>query len=303
MIELVWLLDPNGMFEKDWIEYLFKDIPHSQYTDDHEDVRYRCPVFILNASMPYESYLLEYAEERTPFGVIHLSDETLVDTCNYLDLDMCVFAIRNYHHPLHSQHSKMITVGLGYKTGFHDPTNPQSLSVRSRDPWFHWCFIGAVHHQARHDAITTFLPIKPYILSVHTAGFNAHHLTIQQYKNTMLLSKFALCPIGQGNLDTFRVYEALEAGCVPVVLSKTIEQPYSPSYWHALFMLPSSSDIPFVMGNTWTECYQMMETLLQDPVKYYDLQAKMTQFWDSHKESWKQSIQAAVTQLKNACSL
>ena len=304
MIELVWLLNPDKMFEKDWIEYLFKDIPHSHYTDENEEVQYRSPIFIFNASVPYESYLLEYSEERTPFGVIHLSDETLGNTCNYLDLEMCNFAIRNYHHPIYSQHPKMITIGLGYKAGFNvsesDANNNPPISLRSRDPWFHWCFVGAVHHQARHDAIVTFLSVKPYILSVYANGFNTPNLTIQQYKNTMILSKFALCPIGQGNLDTFRFYEALESGCVPIVLSRTEEQPYYPSYWHHLFS--QSEKLPFVMGDTWEECYKIMEELLKDPIKYYGLQSKMTQFWENQKQSWIQRIQSAVVNLTNACS-
>lgn len=302
MIELVWLVPPDGMFEHDWIEYMFRDIPHTSYWNDQGETLYTCPVFIFNASVRYESYLNEFSEERIPFGVIHLSDETLGNTCKYLDSPMCSFAIRNYHHPVYSQHPKVITIGLGYKSGFVTLDAGASLNVRSQNPWFHWCFIGAVHHQERQDAIRAFLPWKPYLLKLSTSGFNSENLTIQEYKQTMILSKFALCPIGQGNIDTFRIYEAMEAGCIPVVISRTTEQPYQPSYWHALFMVPPSFEIPFIIGDTWDQCIESMEVLLQNPIKYYDLQQKMTQFWENSKTVWKNRIEQAVTGLKDACS-
>jgi hypothetical protein len=174
--------------------------------------------------------------------------------------------------------------------------------MRSQNPWFHWCFLGAVHHKARQDAIKTFLSSKPYLLKVSSGGFNSDNLSIEEYKQTMVLSKFAICPIGQGNLDTFRFYEAMEAGCVPIVLNRTAEQPYRPSYWHAVFMLPPEYDIPIVMDDTWEECLQSMESLMQNPVKYYDLHTKMTQFWENQKGLWKQRIGEAVNVLKSVCS-
>ena len=307
MLELVWLVDREAMFEKDWIAYLFQDIPHKHHLHDEEENRYSCPVFVFNASISYESFLAEFQEERVPYGVIHLSDETLGNTCHYLEDSNCIFAIRNYHHPIYSKHPKVITVGLGYKSGFVPPssTPPPStpVPVRSQNPWFHWCFVGAVHHQARQEAIRSFLSCKPYLLQLSNGGFNSTTLSLEEYKQTMVLSKFAICPIGQGNMDTFRLYEAMEAGCVPVVLSRTAEQPYHPSYWHAVFMLPSDYDIPFVLCDTWQECLQRMEGLMQNPATYYDLQTKMTEFWDHQKVRWKQRIGEATKALMSACSL
>lgn len=46
-----------------------------------------------------------------------------------------------------------------------------------------------------------------------------------------------LCPVGHYNLDTFRVYEALEAGAVPVVLSTSQDQDYG--YFEGLFGVTS----------------------------------------------------------------
>lgn len=296
MIELVWLVNPDGMFERDWIEYLFRDVPHVTIRDQ-EDTRYESPIFIFNISCDYEQYLLEFQDERIPYGVIHLSDETLQNTCNYLESPSCLFAIRNYHHPILYKNPKVITIGLGYKYGFTD--NP---SIRSSTPWFHWCFIGALHNQERRDAVTSFLQLKPYLLKMSNGGFNSESLTTAEYKQTMILSKFALCPIGQGNLDTFRFYEAMESGCVPVVLNRTEKQQYYPSYWHHLFGVPESFEIPVVMGASWQECMTIVEELLQDPRKYVELHTKMTTFWELQKDQWKLQIEQLSKQLITACS-
>jgi hypothetical protein len=301
MIQLIWFVDPAGMFETDWLNDMFADIQHEHIiAADIDDIQENltAPIFIFNASIPYEKFLCEFDEERVPFGVIHLSDETLGNTCDYLELSSCVFAIRNYHHPLYSLHPKVLTIGLGYKSGYKSIT-PQK---RSKDPWFHWCFVGAVHHVSRRESILAFQNVKPGFISLSSGGFNSKNLTLEQYKNVMVISKFALCPLGQGNLDTFRLYEAMEAGCVPIVLASTSQQPYVPSYWHFLFGLPASFEIPFIIGTDWNECVQKVETLLQNPYMYYELQTKMIRFWEGIKTHWRNRINNLVSSKLISCS-
>ena len=51
-----------------------------------------------------------------------------------------------------------------------------------------------------------------------TEGFNsADALPIGAYRALLDDSVLVPCPGGWSNLDTFRVYEALEAGCIPIV--------------------------------------------------------------------------------------
>ncbi len=54
-------------------------------------------------------------------------------------------------------------------------------------------------------------------------------LNASDYAAVMRRSVFCPSPQGFWNADSFRVYEALEAGCIPVVLRRTQAQPFD--YW------------------------------------------------------------------------
>lgn len=295
-MKLVWLFDPSTCFERAWIHELLGHLAYDEVVCPDHDSIYENACLVVNHSFDYENYLQIYEDERIDYGVIHLSDETLGDTCNYLDHVSCKFAFRNYHHPIHSSHPKVTTFGLGYKSGFERVLCDQE---GSHEPWFHWCFAGAIHNQERKVAVETFELLQPYLLFDTGNLFNTGGLDLSKYRMLFHLSKFALCPIGQCNIDTFRFYECLEAHCIPVVLVETDDQPYAKqwgygSYWEAMF--PGWEDsFPWIQGETWDECLYKAQEILHDPVRYHNLRVKASSFWMYWKKRW-------ATLLQDACS-
>ena len=63
--------------------------------------------------------------------------------------------------------------------------------------------------------------------------------------------RFALCPEGDRHLDTFRLYESLQAGCIPVLVDKRSM---------ALSMLGSTP--PFPLFSSWPEALNWVQGLL-----------------------------------------
>lgn len=116
---------------------------------------------------------------------------------------------------------------------------------------------------------------------------------IHQYRAILEHSKFAVCPIGQCNLDTFRFYEALESGTVPVVIGNTPEQRLDEmgksSYWHAMF--PGESDaFPWVQGDTWDECADIVKNVLNDPQRFLEMRKRCRNFWNRWKKKWSRQM-------------
>lgn len=81
-----------------------------------------------------------------------------------------------------------------------------------------------------------------------------------EYLRCMASAKVAPCPAGSYSPDTFRVYEALEAGCVPVVDRWAPRTPDERDYWQTLFHV----EPPFPILDAWSEFDAVCDEILGD---------------------------------------
>jgi hypothetical protein len=298
---ILWLCrDPEGAFETDWIHELAGGDPlkpAAPVPADHAQL-YPNACFVFNHTVDYEAYFLLYEAAGMEFVCIHLSDETLADSSDYLNLRACRRVFRNYYHPIHSHHPKVTTFGLGYKAGFQRAVPALPDTHRQ---WYHWCFAGAVHHEHRAAALRAFEDVRPFLCAPTDAQFHSPQgLDTASYRALFAYSKFALCPVGQGNLDTFRFYEALEAGCVPVVVESSEAQPYD--YWERMF--PHEQDpLPIVKAATWGACAEQVRELLRSPNDYVALRTRAIAFWHRWKKEWGRQLQEASNFLSSITQL
>jgi hypothetical protein len=288
-MKLVWLVPGKQLFEYDWIHELFpsnlEDVQSSP--SDPNAYSYEDPIYVFNHSIDYETF---FASCDTPYAAVHLSDETLGDTAEFYKSPLCRFIVRTYIHPLHSNNPKVVTIGLGYRSRFTE-------YIKDKSRYYHWNFAGNIHDQHRNKAVQMFTSLIPYQLHTTQEGFNSSsNLPLSTYVEWMCSSKFTLCPVGQGNLDSFRVYEACEAGSIPIVLGNTAAQNYHPhSYWKYMFPI-WFGEIPFVIGNTMEECLKKVQHILQDPSILEQYQQKLGLFWKNAKTHWKQTIKYHLSQ-------
>jgi len=100
-------------------------------------------------------------------------------------------------------------------------------------------------------------------------GANAANLVNSTaYKNVLLRSTFTLCPVGQ-NPESFRIFEAIEAGSIPVLCmdSEYWEHPCRHAY------LPFVKyNAPFVFLQHWHELPQTLGDLESNPSKVATMQ-------------------------------
>ena len=117
-----------------------------------------------------------------------------------------------------------------------------------------------------------------------TSGFNAKDgLDIKDYVEALESSKFALCPAGQDSMDSFRLYEALEAGTVPVTLTNSNQFKVYPSYWHGVFR--GVQEMPFVMHETWEQCLEEVKNMADE--EYERKRTACQMLWNEYKNIWK----------------
>jgi hypothetical protein len=80
-------------------------------------------------------------------------------------------------------------------------------------------------------------------------------LSREEYIHEMTNSIFVPCPDGV-NPETFRFYEALEAGCIPLIV-KTEK--------NADWFKWVSDYVPLIANDTWDDALRIMYTLLSNP--------------------------------------
>lgn len=98
-------------------------------------------------------------------------------------------------------------------------------------------------HQRRHECFAALDSTNVRCFPSH--GFT-QGLSKEDYAQGMVMARTAPCPSGPESPDSFRVYEALEAGAIPIVDTITPKHTH-PGYWTYLWGQPP----PFPEVNDW----------------------------------------------------
>jgi hypothetical protein len=293
-INIVWLDVNLDKWEQDWLLYLLENQYDKFFvTNRFNDLPVDKPtVVVANHAINYRRYLDELRQNNKKYGVVLLSDENLYERMEYLHDPNCVFVARNYFNPEYLKHPKVFTFGLGYKKNFIAKKDSPTFNERG----LVWSFAGSFHDDFRKNAVQKFKHLEPN--KTHSvSGFNAADgLGTEEYVAMLEDSKFALCPRGQVNNDCFRLYEALEAGSIPVALSFAEHMQVRPSYWHAVFY--GESNMPFVVADSWEEAAEKVKGIIEQN-RGQEVQAQCQEFWTRWKLNWKAMFEDKIKFLKS----
>jgi hypothetical protein len=121
----------------------------------------------------------------------------------------------------------------------------------------------------------------------------------REYLQKMAETKVAPCPSGPCTPDTFRLAEALEAGCIPVVNTKPImnNEETKPDYPEGFFELVLSNDIPFPVLKSWREFDDLYPHLLADWPRNAN---RISAWWMNLKRNMAYWMRDDIAELENA---
>lgn len=110
----------------------------------------------------------------------------------------------------------------------------------------------------------------------------------QTYSNVLDESVFTLCPSGH-NPETFRIFEACEAGSIPIVdfssYANSCENPWSP------FL---KSQAPFIWLENWDDIVNVLLVLRSDPERVLAMQKEVITWYAKFMKSSMKTIEEAV---------
>ena len=280
------VIDFSNVYERDWLFSLFGDIKTVQvdFVDDSTPVPTDVPIVILQRPhvLTTTRLLKQWSDAGAKFKILHLSDELvdprLRDPLIAYTFPGCVSILRTYvrdDFPPEAD-SKIQVIPLGYRWT-PIPGNVTPLHRTPQTPFreLHWSFYGT-NWNGRSEQMKPLLDSKMIRSCQFNSGWNdPSGVPRDAYLYGMLNSIFVPCPTGM-NPETFRMYEALECGCIPIVL-KTQQN----EAWFTWV----SGHIPLLNIRTWDEAVRMMITLLSKPDTLEIYRGQILKAWVTWKDA------------------
>jgi GR25 family glycosyltransferase involved in LPS biosynthesis len=285
-------LDFSSLYEGNWLCNLFgiKTVCTEKF-DESTPPPTDCPVVIMMRPFTADisKILWNWSKMGVQFKLLHLSDELsaseLSDPLEVYSFPGCKSVLRTYirnDFPQGSE-SKIQIIPIGYHwTTLRDKENPLTDTPASPFREFHWSFYGTNWNGRE-------INMKPLLEAKLISTYNFYsdwkdpdNLSETQYKNILLQSVFVPCPDGM-NPDTFRVYEALEAGCIPLIVHTEAND-----VWFRWI----SNYIPLLDIKSWDNAVRNMIQLLSKPEMLEIYRTQILKGWIAWSAKLKMQTQA-----------
>ena len=286
-LTLVWQIPLDRCWEMDWLRSLLSPLNVSEIVDGRHQEFHDGSIIVDNhLTTSTRAYYFEMLRRGHRFALVHLSDEKYID--DYGAYSLANVVIRSYWCRLHASDLRVLTIPLGLMNGF-------KVAARkpARERRYNWSFAGNIEKSSRRAMIHTLGTIGgghvhgadssgPWLLK-GTAN-PTPPLAVADYAQLMSETVFAPCPAGWENLDSFRVCEALEAGCIPIV-------EYRPSYDYFRHLF---GDHPMITVGDWSEAPAAIAELQADPGALERRRLACETWWQEHKRATALRVQDAI---------
>lgn len=219
--------DLKYSWERDWLKNdLFADTEDVTYSWKHinsiDDVADAAAdakiIFIIN-----KQTLHKIDSFKRDFMLIHLSDEYLNDYLCMYKSPYCKHVFRNYlleNDDDDTPRDNVTYIPLGYKQGMFATTSAEECKLNT-DRKYTWSFVGAANKSNRMNVLKNLYARVDNCFNHIISGWNsANSINADKYSIILKDTWIVPCLRGNINVDTFRLIEALECGCIPIVVKK-----------------------------------------------------------------------------------
>ena len=253
-----------------WINEILKKVEYT-IIEDETYLEKRDTLIIIDSAIDKKAEL--YTKLNlicSKIFLFHLGDE--FGTYNVSPVyNNCTYIWRSFCSNKYFKNIKVKCIPLGYKSGV--------LNKRNKNRKYKWSFVGTPHKSSRHDLLFQFSDIKPFFCH-KTQKFDKKIISTDEMSDVLSSTEFVPCPTGFHHPDSYRLYEALECGCIPIV-----ENVYD--YYDRLF-----PDNPFIKINKWAEAKYILKGWNNDQIKQKKEECKI--WWNEYKDKLQNFIKDKI---------
>jgi GR25 family glycosyltransferase involved in LPS biosynthesis len=214
------------------------------------------------------------------FKILHLSDEFGSDPIHMYSWPEVKGVMRFYQRADLPADPKIMVIPLGYHWQFRGNRDAPHLSTPNlpfRDNM--WSFAGT-DWKGRSRDMAILQAIQPHYLKWFAEWRDPAQLKDEEYISLMLNTKFVPCPRGQ-NVETYRFYEALECGCVPLF----VDIPENEA-WLKTF----NNEIPFLKLQGWEHAAGIMDYFSKNVEQMEQYRMAILISWAKYKAGLKERV-------------
>jgi len=260
-----------GLYHKDysdkWIYEILNKIEF-EVIQSEKDLESEDILIIVDSSVENKEELYTKLELIcSKMFLIHLGDESGVYDSSLI-YNKFNYVLRAFCSSRYFNNKKVSCLPIGYKSG----TLFKKEIVERK---YKWAFLGTPHKSSRHDLLFQFSDIEPSFFH-KTKKFNEKIIDVSEMSGILTSTEFIPCPNGFVHPETYRLYEALECGCIPIV-----ENAYK--YYDRLF--PNN---PFIKIDRWIEAKPVIREWGDDQIKQKREECRT--WWSQHKNQLQKFI-------------
>jgi len=285
-------LKNDTLYEANWLQDLFDKVVFSiesvSATDplEGDDI---IAVVIKNKWAEQIAWLSRLRSRGKPFKILHLSDEFLNDPISFYAWPEVKTVFRFYDRPdiTPDLRSKILILPLGYHQKFKGGcTNPMQVTPELPFRDFTWSFAGT-DWQGRRSSMQVLNAIQPSFNRFFDDWNSPSQMKTEEYISLLLSSKFVPCPRGQ-NFESYRFYEALCCGCIPLFLTDE-KDPMS-----MLWLQQFEGILPFINIQSWEHAAALMQHLTSNPHVMDQYRRAIFHNWVQFFTKLREKVAAAI---------
>jgi GR25 family glycosyltransferase involved in LPS biosynthesis len=225
--------------------------------------------------------LLVDAEKRgVKCIVVCLADEYCTFPMEFYKLSSVKHVIRTYPRQTPVP-EKVTTIPLGYYR--HPPAGSRIPPISERR--LDWSFMGTDWQERQSQIAILQIPELTWDCRLFKEWMDQAQVGEAEYVATMLNSKFVLCPSGH-NGETYRFYEAIECGAIPLIVGELKNEP---------FLAFIKDNVPVIAIKDWPSAKEFIFELLKSPELMESYMGQIRDGWAKWKGCLVEKIRAIIT--------
>jgi GR25 family glycosyltransferase involved in LPS biosynthesis len=284
-------VDPNGFLECDWLNSVMPN-PISWKPLDNVDslLKSQLPILLYN-NIPgknefvkglFQKLIQDIENAGGKVSILHLSDEFSTDDLSIYQSKAVKQVLRTYWRTdLSVYGDKVFVLPLGFTNG-HANSNPNP-SFNNRPHL--WSFAGSLDRPGRSDALQKLRNATPFKEYSKENWSSPNQIQGPDYTRLLETTKFVPCFKGFQALESFRFYEALESGAIPVYVPSSSKDEYKELF----------GKHPFLAFPSWEKVAEVLPKLATQGEVMEKHRLTIQEWWANKKASTKTTLANLLT--------